>query len=68
VAREQGVWIITDEGRAFLAALEHRATLSSEAARDDRSATDPPEPLAPLSSPPQRLFGDCRLEPPTPGL
>lgn len=43
VAREQGAWIITDEGRAFLAAVEHGATLRPEAAPDDRSATGPPQ-------------------------
>lgn len=56
VVREQGIWMITDEGRAFLAALEQTAATNSEATDDDRRPADPLQPLAPLPSPPPRLF------------
>lgn len=56
VAREQGIWIITDEGRAFLAALEQVAATNSEATREDRSPAAPPQLLTPLPSPSPRFF------------
>lgn len=56
VVREPGTWIITDQGRSFLAALEYKAATNSEAAYDRQPPVETPQPRAPLPTPPQRLF------------
>ncbi|WP_445220606.1 hypothetical protein ACKWRH_11495 [Bradyrhizobium sp. Pa8] len=54
VTRERGTWIITNEGRVFLAELELRAATNSEVNRDDPSASDIRHSQAALPSPPKR--------------